>query len=125
MNKLLRNFRANSHCFPKILHSLENFYRTAGPRVPTNFKSDAEETLYNDSKKVEKSLQLLDNGQWVLLLLLQKSAIYYIYITIYYIYITIYNSTSYNIIQEHGPTVTTRLRDELAKFTSMSHSLVL
>ena len=85
----------------------------------------AEETLYNDSKKVEKSLQLLDNGQWVLLLLLQKSAIYYIYITIYYIYITIYNSTSYNIIQEHGPTVTTRLRDELAKFTSMSHSLVL
>ena len=81
---------------------------------------------YIMTRKKWKSLDsCLTMDNWSYCLLLQQSAIYYIYITIYYIYITIYNSTSYNIIQEHGPTVTTRLRDELAKFTSMSHSLVL
>ena len=34
MAKLLGNFQANSRCFPKILHCLEKFYRTAGPTGP-------------------------------------------------------------------------------------------
>ena len=32
--KLLGNFQANLRCFPKILHSWEKFYRTAGPTGP-------------------------------------------------------------------------------------------
>ena len=46
-----------------------------------------------------------------------------------HVYITLlqyksqYITTYYNILQEHGPTITTRLRDELAKFIIMSHAL--
>ena len=34
VHKLLGNFQVNLRCFPKILHSWENFYRPAGPGGP-------------------------------------------------------------------------------------------
>ena len=64
MHKLLGNLQANSRCFPKILHSSEKFYRTAGPTGPDKSQVFP---VSNQSSKYGQTEQRKRTQMWILL----------------------------------------------------------